>query len=104
MFLIGMICADVDRRDFLDLDSLYFSAVRLVLIPGLLLLGCRLAGTAELVTDVSVVLAAMPAGGTTAILAAKYGGNARFAAGCVTVSTLFSLLAVPAWCLVLQAL
>ena len=104
MFLIGMICADVDRQDFLDVDSLYFSAVRLVLIPGLLLLGCRLAGTAELVTDVSVVLAAMPAGGTTAILAAKYGGNARFAAGCVTVSTLLSLLAVPAWCLVLQAL
>ena len=49
-----------------------------------------------------MVLAAMPAGGTTAILAAKYGGNARFAAGCVTVSTLLSLLAIPAWCLVLQ--
>lgn len=81
MFLIGMICADVNWRDFLDRDSLYFSAVRLVLIPGLVLLGCRLAGTAELVTGVSVVLAAMPAGGTTAILAAKYGGNARFAAG-----------------------
>ena len=102
MFLIGMICGDVKWRDFLDRDSLYFSAVRLVLIPGLVLLGCRLAGTAELVTGVSVVLAAMPAGGTTAILAAKYGGNARFAAGCVTVSTLLSLLAIPAWCLVLQ--
>ena len=102
MFLIGMICADVNWRDFLDRDSLYFSAVRLVLIPGLVLLGCRLAGTAELVTGVSVVLAAMPAGGTTAILAAKYGGNARFAAGCVTVSTLLSLLAIPAGCLVLQ--
>ena len=102
MFLIGMICADVNWRDFLDRDSLYFSTVRLVLIPGMVLLGCRLAGTAELVTGVSVVLAAMPAGGTTAILAAKYGGNARFAAGCVTVSTLLSLLAIPAWCLVLQ--
>ena len=101
-FLIGMICADVNWRDFLDRDSLYFSAVRLVLIPGLVLLGCRLAGTAELVTGVSVVLAAMPAGGTTAILAAKYGGNARFAAGCVTVATLLSLLAIPAWFLILQ--
>ena len=37
------------------------------------------------------------------ILAAKYGGNAHFAAGCVTVSTLLSLLAIPAWCLVLLA-
>ena len=103
MFLIGMICADVHKRDFLDRDSLYFSAIRLVLIPGLLLAGCRLAGVRELVTDVSVVLAAMPAGGTTAILASKYNGNAHFAAGCITVSTLLSLVAIPVWCLVLQA-
>ena len=101
MLLIGMIIADFHPRDFLDLDVWYFSAVRLALIPGLTLLGCRLAGVDALVTSVSVVLAAMPAGGTTAILAAKYGGNAPFAAGCVTVSTVLSLAAIPLWCLVL---
>lgn len=101
MFLIGMICADVHWKDFLDRDSLYFSVIRLILIPALVLAGCRLAGVDELVTSVSVVLAAMPAGGTTAILAAKYDGNAHFAAGCITVSTLLSLIAIPAWCLLL---
>lgn len=101
MFLIGMIIADIQPRDFLDRDSLYFSVIRLAVIPGLVLLGCRLGRVDRLVTSVSVVLAAMPAGGTTAILAAKYGGNARFAAGCITVSTLLSLAAIPLWCLVL---
>ena len=101
MFLIGMICADVHWRDFLDRDSLYFSAIRLALIPALVLAGCRLARVDSLVTSVSVVLAAMPAGGTTAILAAKYDGNAHFAAGCITVSTLLSLIAIPLWCLIL---
>lgn len=103
MFLIGMICADVQKSDFLDRDSLYFSAIRLVLIPGLLLAGCRLAGVTEIVTDVSVVLAAMPAGATTAILASKYQGSAHFAAGCITVSTLLSIVAIPVWCMILLA-
>ena len=101
MFLVGMICSDVNWKDFLDKDTLYFSFIRLVLIPGLLLAACRLAGVDELITGVSVLLAAMPAGATTAILAAKHNGNAHFAAGCLTVSIILSLVAIPAWCLVL---
>ena len=63
------------------------------------MLGCRLAGMGGLSEAVAVLLAAMPAGGTTAIVAAKYGGDAEFAAGCVTVSTVLSLIAIPLWCL-----
>lgn len=99
MFLIGMIMAGLQWRDFLDWEILYFSAVRLAVIPALVLLGCRLAGVGGLTEAVSVLLAAMPAGGTTAIVAAKYGGNAEFAARCVTVSTVLSLAAIPLWCL-----
>ena len=101
MFLIGMIIANIRWKDFIDPTILYYTVIRLGLIPLLTLLGCRLCGIGSLATNVSVVLATMPAGGTTAILAAKYGGNAEFAAGCVTVSTLFSLVAIPLWCLVL---
>ena len=101
MFLIGMIMGDLHWSDFLDKLVLYFTAVRLILIPLLVLLGCRLAGVEALATNLAVVLAAMPAGGTTAILAAKYHCNAGFAARCVTVSTLLSLVAIPLWCLVL---
>lgn len=99
MFLIGMIMSKLRWRDFLDRDTLCFTAVRLAVIPALVLLGCRLAGMGGLSEAVAVLLAAMPAGGTTAIVAAKYGGDAEFAAGCVTVSTVLSLIAIPLWCL-----
>jgi predicted permease len=101
MFLIGMLMADASWRDFLDGLTLYYSAIRLVLIPLLVLLGCRLMHLDTLATNLSVILTAMPAGGTTAILAAKYHCNAEFAARCVTVSTVLSLAAIPLWCLVL---
>lgn len=101
MFLIGMIMGDLHWKDFLDGLVLYFTAVRLVLIPLLVLLGCRIANVQVLSTNLSVVLAAMPIGGTTAILAAKYNCNAEFAARCVTVSTLLSMVAIPLWCAVL---
>ena len=44
--------------------------------PSVTLLICRILGTSELVTGVSVLLAGMPAGSTTAILAEKYDGIA----------------------------
>lgn len=101
MFLVGILMSRIHWRDFFDLTILYYCAMRLAVIPLAVLLGCRLAGVEALPEAVSVVLAAMPAGATTAILAAKHNVNAEFAAGCVTVSTLLSLIAIPAWCMVL---
>lgn len=68
-------------------------------VVGMVLLGCRLLGIDALATGVSVILAAMPMGGTTAILAAKYGCDAAFAGKCVAVSTLLSIVTTPLWCL-----
>jgi hypothetical protein len=97
MFLIGTLMADFSWRSFLEPTILLFSLVRLGILPLLTLLGCRLLGVETLVTQVSVILASMPAGGTTAILAAKYDRNASFAAGCVTVSTVLSMVVIPLW-------
>lgn len=104
MFMIGTLINESPWKYFRDRATLGFSAVRLGLIPLLTLGLCWLAGTEELVTDVTVVLSAMPAGGTTAIVAAKEGRGAEFAAGLVTVSTLMSIAAIPLWCGILQAL
>jgi len=74
MMLIGSIVGEMDRSQVkIDLFSLVYSAVRLVLIPLACLLGCRLFSVDPLITGVSVVLAGMPVGSTTAILASKYG-------------------------------
>ena len=82
-------------------DVIVYCLIRLLMIPALVMLGCMLCGTDGLVTGVSVVLAAMPMGGTTAILAARYGCDASFAAKCIAVSTAHSLLTTPLWCVVL---
>ncbi len=78
------------------------AAVRLILIPALVWAGCLLFHIDTLVMGISVVLAAMPAASTTAILAAKYGGDEVFATKCVVFTTLLSMVSAPVWCMVLQ--
>lgn len=99
MILIGVIMQEGGFQNLLNRDVVMYCLIRLGLIPGLVLLGCRFWGIDGLATGVSVVLAAMPMGGTTAILAAKYGCDAAFAGKCVAVSTLLSIITTPLWCL-----
>lgn len=99
MLLIGVIMQEGGFHKMLNKDVIVYCLIRLALIPALVWLGCRVCHVNAFVSGVSVVLAAMPMGGTTAILAAKYGCDAAFAARCIAVSTLLSLLTTPVWCL-----
>ena len=99
MIVIGNILAEVKASEILDLKAWWFCLVRLAVIPLLVFAGCHLAGVDELVKQVSVVLAGMPAAATTAILAAKYDGDAQFAAKIVFLSTLLSMVSVPLLCI-----
>jgi predicted permease len=102
MILIGCIIAEVDDlKTMVNKDVIYFTLIRIILIPGLVLLGCHLAGIDKVITGVSVLLTGMPAGSTTAILAAKYEGDYVFGAKLVVFSTIMTLLSVPIWCMIL---
>lgn len=101
MLVIGTILADVKPREMLDKSLLLFSCLRLILIPLVVYAGCLLFRVDALVTGVSVLLAAMPAASTTAILAAKYEGDAVYASKCVVITTVLSLLATPVWSMIL---
>lgn len=101
MLVIGTILADVKPKDMLDKSLFLFSGLRLLLIPLLVYGGCLLLQIDSLVTGVSVLLAAMPAASTTAILAAKYNGDAPYASKCVVITTVLSLLTTPVWSMVL---
>lgn len=101
MILIGGIAADMDPRLLLHMDTWYFSAIRLLLLPLLVFLVCKALDMDPMVQNIAVVLTAMPAGSTTSILALKYGGDAPFASACTALTTVLSLLAVPVWCAVL---
>lgn len=95
MALVGAILADVALRDVIEWKAFYLVAVRQLLLPILCLVGLKLLSVDELTLGVSVVLSGMPIGSTTAILAQKYGADARFASKCVFISTLTSLVTVP---------
>ena len=101
MVLIGTILAEVNPRTVFDRGLIKYTVIRLFLIPLLVLAGCRLFSVDPLLSGVSVLLTGMPAGSTTAILAAKYDGDYIFATKCVVVTTLLSLITIPLWCMFL---
>lgn len=102
MLLIGSMIAEVkDLKTMINKDILYFTVIRIIVIPGLVYLGCRLAGVDPIITGVSVLLSGMPAGSTTAIMAAKYDGDYIFATKLVVFSTIMTLISIPIWCLIL---
>lgn len=95
MIVIGSILAEIHIKEILDKELFYYSAIRLIAIPAVVLFILKLAGTDSLVTGVIVLLSAMPAGSTAVMLADKYGGNSRFASSCVFLSTVLSLFTIP---------
>lgn len=101
MMLVGTILAGVHVRDLPNRATIYYSFVRLFLIPFLVFLCCHLFHVDSLVTGVSVVLSGMPAASVTAVMAAKYGKDEIFATKCVVLTTLLSMVTVPVWCLFL---
>ncbi|WP_024293569.1 AEC family transporter [Lacrimispora indolis] len=101
MVLIGAILAEVEPGSILDRGIVKYALIRLFLLPLLVYLSCRVFHVTPLLSGVSVLLTGMPAGSTTAILAAKYDGDYIFATKCVVVTTLLSLVTIPLWCIVL---
>ena len=101
MILIGTILAEVKPKSLLDRGIIKYTLIRLFFIPLLVFILCRMFPVPPLLSGVSVLLTGMPAGSTTAILAAKYEGDYIFATKCVVVTTLLSLFTIPLWCMVL---
>ncbi len=101
MMLIGTILAEAEPRSLINKSTMKYIFIRLILLPFLVFTCCRLFHIKPLLSGISVLLTGMPAGSTTAILAAKYDGNYIFATRCVVMSTFFSLVTIPLWCLAL---
>ena len=101
MLFIGSILTGVRFADLWTPLTIYYNIVRLFLVPLLVWLCLLPLGLAELVTGVSVVLAAMPAASVTAIMASKYHCDEVFATKCVVSTTILSMITIPLWCLFL---
>lgn len=90
MILIGVVLSQIHVRALLRRDVWGFAFLRLVLIPGAVLLGCRLCGAPHMVTAACTLLSGMPAASLTAVLAARYRGDAELGSMLVAVSTVLS--------------
>ena len=97
MMMIGMILSEIDLKHMVDGTIAWFTLHRLVLMPLAVYLICLLLPVSKIVTGVSVLLAAMPAGATTTMLAAKYDRDPQFATKLVVFTTLCSIPAIFIW-------
>ena len=72
MMYVGTILVGVDFKALITKKQLYYNLIRLVIMPAIIWIGCRLLQIDPLITGVGVLLTSMPAGSTTSLLAAKY--------------------------------
>ncbi|MDO5133299.1 MAG: AEC family transporter [Eubacteriales bacterium] len=95
MMVIGMILSAIDPHNLIDATVARYTVERLLLIPGVIWIVMRFLTRAGLATGIvpglSVLLAAMPAGATTSMLAAKYDCDPEFGTRMVILSTLCSI-------------
>ena len=102
MMVIGMILADINFKDFWDWTVVKYTIHRLVIIPAVVYIVCSFLPLSKNVLGLCVLLAAMPAGATTSILAEKYQVDSPFATKLVIFSTLLSLPTICLWSIFLQ--
>ncbi len=95
MMIIGAALGESDIRSAFDTDAFKLTAVRLVILPVIYIVLLKSAGVDDILWQVAVVLTAMPAAANTEIIAEMYGKDYQFAARCVVVSTVISLVSVP---------
>ena len=101
MMLIGMMLAEMDPRGMLDGTMAFYTSVRLLLVPAVIFGITLLLPISPLLRGITVIIAGMPAPVTTALLSAKYDGDEKYATAMIFVTTILSLVTLPAWCYLL---
>lgn len=96
VLILGVILARYPFRTLFS-DKLVFmiSFLRLVGIPVAAAFALKALGFSGAVAGVPVLILALPAANNCTLLAERYGGNVRFGAQVVFVSTLFSIVTIP---------
>lgn len=99
MIIIGSLLGDQKLTELLkDIKLLGFSVIKLVAVPLAMLAVCMaIKGIiSPTVCYVCITMCAAPTAANTAVVSELYGGNSALAAKLVGVTTLFSLISMPA--------
>ena len=95
MLLIGSMLTALTLDSFKDWSTIYYAVIRLAVLPVFALVFMRAFGVDDILVTCGVLLTAMPAGTTTALLAQKYGADAAYGTKIVLTSVLFSMISIP---------
>jgi malate permease and related proteins len=95
MMVIGSSLAYAPVRGLFSPAVLYFTALRLVIVPLAIYAVLLPFGLDQLIVNICVLMSAMPAGSTTTILANQYGCDGVFASEVTFTSTLLSIVTIP---------
>lgn len=107
MIITGILIATGDLKHiFTDRHIWKLAALRILLIPAVCLAAFAALGLLRFGMSAQVVLLleCCPAAAITSVFAVQFGHDEQFAAGCVVLTTLLSILTLPLCALVLTAL
>ena len=95
MLLIGSMLTALTLDSFKDWSIIYYGFIRLAFLPVFALVFMKVLGANDVLVACGVILTAMPAGSTTALLAQKYGADAVYGTKIVLTSVLLSMISIP---------
>ncbi len=104
MITVGSMLTEVSRSELMSGWRIYFiSFMRLIVLPAAVFFFVKLFTSNPVIVTVPVVIAAMPVAVNAPLIASEYNGNALLASRLMFVSTLLSLLTLPAVLMILKA-
>lgn len=96
MLFIGGVLADVDFRGIYKKASLIaLTLLKMIIVPFILILIFKLIPAAQDVESIIILQAAMPVSTVLVMLCSEYGGDTKYSAEGVFLSTLASLVTLP---------
>ena len=101
MMLVGMMLAEMNPKGLIDKTMIFYTILRLIIIPGAVLVVTGFFEMDPLIRGISVVLAGMPTSVSSALLSSKYKCDEEYATAMIFLSTLGSLATLPVLCYLL---
>lgn len=96
MMMIGSSLAVYPIKDsFTDWRSYIFAFVRLMIVPFVTMLICRLIHIDPYYANITIITNAMPVGSMVLMLATQYNANVKIVTRNIVVSTLLSVITIP---------
>lgn len=83
------------KNSFTDWRSYVFAFVRLMIVPFVTMIMCRLLHIDAYYTNITIITNAMPVGSMVLMLATQYNANVKIVTRNIVVSTLLSVITIP---------